>query len=568
MPSTKDDAGGGGGSTAVCNTAQCSAVSTQNGTTYSTPVNTAAKIKARVYVVAGGGGGGGESWLIQSGGAGGSGTVGGIGTAVGAWGSVNKGKPGTAGVFGAAGAGAIGTTFQTCTASCAKGHPTPFGADGGAGGGGFNDAKGGTPGWSGGGGGSGESFINKTSALGYVATSSSFAWTGHSAFTNGGAVVITWLNKTKAQIGNPEAPSDCGKDGQQSVAIPPGSTVTLTLAGGNGGEGNDNDIFTFGGKTDSPGGKGATVSATYKNTSTSAQDVTAIQGCDGLLGEEDGGQPGGEGLGNGGSDCQPATCGSSTGAAGSGGGASAICVGTVSPTTANITNNNCTFSTAAKAQQHLLLVAGGGGGGAQHSTCPIFGSGAAGGNGGNDQAGNWVPSTGATQSTAIFGVQVGKTGTAATGTWGKTAVETGKGGPAKLATFAPTGTDGTKGTIDGGGGGGGYTNGNGGVAAPTIISTCFGGTKPSGGGGGSSYAVKQAGTMVIQRCGKYTATKNPHTCPSLGAKNTGTGDPYELKWGSNTKATANGTIGIEEDYAYQAAALVYVSPTTKASTNW
>ncbi len=573
MPSQNDDAGGGGGSTAVCKVKTCSSVSKQGTTTYGAPITTVTELKSDVYLIASGGGGGGESFLFATGGNGGDGTTGSSGaTTVAGVGLVDKGTSGSGGFFSSGGAGGSGTKYLTCTAGCAVGHPTFIGGDGGAGGGGFSDGLGGTAGWSGGGGGAGESYINTTSNLSYVATSGT--WTGPA--TGAGLVIITWLNKTKAPIGSPIDASNCGFGGQNTVAVASGTTLTITLAGGNGGPGNEATFFGQAGHT-TAGGWGATISATYKNESSSTVFLTAIQGCDGLLGEENGGQTGGAGLGNGGRNCaatSPTPCtsqGGTAGAGGSGGGASAICAGSVGPNVATQTDNNCTYSSSP--ETHLLLVAAGGGGGAENNTCV---SANAGGSGGSGTAYNWTTTAhdGAAQTTKIFGLQAGANGAGPTGTWSKTGRADSKGGPANATTYAPTGTageadqNGWVGGIDSGGGGGGYTNGNGGKDVGTYIVNCLekffgGGTTPGGGGGGSSYAARSLDGMVVQTCAKGTGT-----CPSLGVTNTGTGLPYEIVWGHNTSTTATGNINIKEDQAYAPAALIYEAPTAKGTTTW
>ena len=337
--------------------------------------------------------------------------------------------------------------------------------------------------------------------------------------------------------------------GTRRVALASLTTVSIDLAGGNGGSGNYTAVFGTRGQL-YPGGAGAAVTATYKNVSTTTVYLTAIQGCNGQLGLENGGEQGGLGLGKGGFNCATGCGGTGNGASGSGGGASAVCVGSISPTNANPSNNNCTVGAT-----NMLMVAGGGGGGGEHGT---FSGSAPGGAGGKPTLTkhytftNSHPNT--YTATKITGIVAGHNGANASGTWGPTTLKTGLGGPATAA-YHPTGTVGFQGYADGGGGGGGYTNGDGGNAGtPTA----------QGGGGGSSYAAVSKNEMVLQTCPTGTPAA---TCPSLAQTNTSAKDPLDIKWGA-VGSTSTGSIRITERFAATPASLVFVAQTGAAQTTW
>ncbi len=490
LPST-GDAGGGGGASAVCTVTPCKATN---------PNITSANLASTVYMIAGGGGGGGESFLFATGGNGGNGgNTHTVGT------QFSKGNGGTGGFFSSGGGGGTGTAFSP---QGKPGTKTGLGGDGGGGGGGYVGGSGGTSGWSGGGGGAGESWINTSAAVGY---------SGTGTFTHPAAsfghVTITWLNTHHNQISQSTS-GICGVTAQRSVAVAPGATIVLSVAGGGGGRG-DTDAFFGGG--DGLGGTGTSISAAFKNTSTATVWISAVQGCDGTIGLKRGALPGGTGLGKG---------GATGNASGAGGGASAICVGS-SPT-----SSKCGRAPGDSA--NVLAVAGGGGGGAETVTCtPTAGPGGKAGSGSNWSGGS---STGQPQTTIVYGTH-----------------GAGPGGTGGGKTYSPTGGNGSTGTSDSGGGGGGYQGGKGGSTGSARFICIFGGSQPGSGGGGSSDLNPALGGLTLQSCaaGKALTTKAfAKGCPVLAGEYPTDSTPLptaikEVLWGRTAPGT-NGSVQVTQ----------------------
>jgi len=529
LPSSAD-AGGGGGATAVCATASC----------YATAISSTS-LGASVYAVAGGGGGGGESWLIAPGGTGGSGgsaSTHSVQVGASTVGVENDGLAGNNGFLSTGGSAGA----NTYSSAGGNGNQTGIGGDGGGGGGGFQGGGGGSTGWSGGGGGSGSSFYNTTAGLGYLASSGSFGG-GSNPY---GSVTITWESASQVAIGQPISPALCGAGGYRDVAVGPGSLVTLSAAGGNGGNG-DNQSFLWG--SGGTGGSGTSVTAAYKNTTTAAVYLTAIQGCSGVVGADDGGDPGGFGLGNGGFNVQCGTpppsgnCGTPNGASGSGGGASAVCVGS-SPTA-----NNCT------GQSSALVVAAGGGGGSEIGLCNEKNSGGAGGLGVN-----WGGGSSATQPST--GIVSGGSG--------------GNGGSPGGSTYSPNGGAGTYGPgiiilgtkvggVDGGAGAGGYQGGGGGSAGNDGFLCLIGIVTPGGGNGGSSYVATSNGGMQLQQCpnlGAYPACTVLSGLPNLSGQSIN-----EVLW-QPSPANSNGTVSVTQKSQTEPSGVISTTLGTVGSTTW
>ena len=115
-----------------------------------------------------------------------------------------------------------------------------------------------------------------------------------------GSVTITWESSTGTPVAPPVTPSNCGPSTQRTTQIPALAQVALQATGGSGGASVDLSLLTslgnfYGSKY---GGEGfaASIYATYQNTSSFPVDVTAIQGCQGAIGGENGVTQGGDGL--------------------------------------------------------------------------------------------------------------------------------------------------------------------------------------------------------------------------------------------------------------------------------
>jgi len=566
------DAGGGGGATAVCAITPCTSANI-----------TTANLANEMYMVAGGGGGGGEGILGFSGagGKGGNGVTttvtsgvaenGSNGSNASGW--FNDGNPGLGGAGGKATSG-----FSPAGGAGTKssGGFFNFNTDGGGGGAGYNGASGGGVGFGGGGGGAGASFYNTNTspAAGGIgayisgAAGTGFAGAGTTMSTtpsNYGSVIIQWETSTGAAVGTPVVPSSCGPYSERTTQIPALSDVSLQVSGGSGGYGDylgDFGIFS----TNGPEGVGATVVATYQNTSTLPVDVTAIQGCQGAIGGLSGDTAGGDGLRSTGSPTSGgANCsGCSQGDAGSGGGASAICVGTIAPGNDSPTNNNCT----AGASSLLMAAGGGGGGGGIAGPISIACNGGAGGNGGADTASDWPASTNLTtggvagtngaNSPSLFFLCTGATG--------------GAGGTGALANYAPTGGVGSNAgscSGDGGGAGGGMDGGSGGGSGSCLFGIFAG--VGAGGGGGSSYLAPSNGAMQLQACPVgsqclYSA------CPTSGQSNPATNQintsnvaVTEGEW-CNGQLNTNGAVSITDTAIPNSSAVLSQSPTPVPTT--
>ncbi len=448
------NAGGGGGSTAVCLIPACYA---------GTLLNTVGLMATDVYLVAGGGGGGGEGRAFAAGNGGSGGTATTAGPPSPLLGITNNGNGGSNSTFstggsphnaGQGGVGGQGTaSFSTAGAAGSPGQLSTSnsdgGEDGGAGGGGIDGGAGGTPGWGGGGGGAGSSFYNTL-----LAVPGSGTWTPVSPPPYG-QVTIQWEDAAGNLVAPIVSPQTCGMAGERTSQVAGLSTVSLQVIGGNGGQGSNEgkDPFNNG---NALGGSGTGITASFTNTSATPQDITAIQGCPGAIAT--GGlfpTVGGFGLSNGANNytllgCTRVPCLVDSG---SGGGGAAICVGNVDPGNDTASNNNCTSALPAD----ILMLAGGGGGGGGASS---FVSHLAGGNGGAAGIGtNWPGGSSSTQPTlgAVAGSGGGGGGSNG-GTAGSTTYGTAPGvGITVPLLVCPDGSGG-----DGGAGGGGYSGGGGG----------------------------------------------------------------------------------------------------------
>jgi hypothetical protein len=553
--SSSGNAGGGGGSTAVCLITASFPLSDCTASY----VTSTSRLASNVFMVAGGGGAGGSGRALASG----AGAVGGTGvsTVVAGLGVAENGSNGFMSAYangtnpgraGTGGAGGLGTA-----AYAPAGRPgnvstsnSDGGSDGGAGGGGYTGGSGGGPGWGGGGGGAGSSFFNTTAVLGYQSGTGAFVGQPRPATApNAGQVTITWLDSAGNTIST-DSPLACGMTGASTSVIPAFATVELQILGTTGGQGTVLGRSPFG--NTSNGGAGSSLVATYLNTSASPVYVTTVQGCNGAIGLENGPTSGGSGLGNGGANCTVGNCGlsnlcgsnpCSAGNAGSGGGATTICISTTAPTAGQAYVNQCcpTDITSAASctvdTSTLLMVAGGGGGGggssALHNAHTPGGDGGAGGIG-----------TNLTFTPSVTNVQTGLV----TGIAGGGGIPGIGGGTA----YVPDGLAGSPGTLcgqyggDGGGGGGGYGGGGGGGPGTTFGGNggCQNqGAQAGGGGGGSSYLCPPSidggctGPLQLQKCPPgahclYSPCVSSSTSP-FGARteqNTSTQPLDEAEW--------------------------------------
>ena len=574
---SQGNAGGGGGATAVCSVTPCtsSAITSSN-------------LPNNLYLIGGGGGGGGEGIFGATAGGGNGGSPGPVsvpsgmaengaaGSLATAWFNIRGGAGGAGGQAGsgyspAGGAGTLGRGW--------------FNADGGAGGAGYNGGTGGVAGFGGGGGGAGASFYNTnaapsgTGAIGaYVSGATGTGFVGSGVAMNAtpasyGSVTIQWEDSTGSPVGTPIVPSSCGPYAEQTSQIAALSSVSLQVSGGSGGNGDNLSLFgNWFGSGAGKEGVGATVVGTYQNTSTSPVYVTAIQGCQGSIGGDAGVTPGGDGLRtasastSGGNNCTG--CVGNQGDAGSGGGASAICVGTIQPGQDSPTNNNCT----AGANNMLMVAGGGGAGGGVSASLFSWCSAGAGGAGGAALSSDWPTST----NLATGGV-AGANGGGLTGGWCASATA-GTGGSALLANYAPTGgTGGSTNEVcsgDGGAGGGGFDGGNAGSAGTGGLGWpgfCFFAAPGAGGGGGSSYLAPSNGNLVLQQCAPGgQCLYSP--CPSAGQSNpatnqvnTSTVPVFQGEWCSG-QLDSNGTTTITDTAVPNSSGVLSQSPTSVPST--
>jgi hypothetical protein len=571
------NAGGGGGATAVCAVSPCTSSTITSG-----------NLANDLYLVAGGGGGGGEGIFgaTAAGGKGGSGVTttvtsgvaenGSTGANATAWFNINGG------VGGAGGKGSSGYVPGGGAGTHANGW---FDADGGGGGAGYNGGSGGQVGFGGGGGGAGASFYNTNTSpsaggIGaYVpaATGTGFVGTGTTMSTTPasyGSVIIQWEDSTGAPVGTPVVPASCGPYAERTTQIPALSDVSLQVSGGSGGNGDDLSIFGFWSDAGVQG-VGSTVVATYQNTSTLPVDVTAIQGCQGAIGGDDGVTPGGDGLET--ANANPATsggdncsgCTGNQGDSGSAGGASAICVGTIPPGSDTPTNNNCTVGGGSASD--LLMVAGGGGGGGGVSSGVIgLCNGGNGGAAGTATASDWPAST-----TLTTGGVAGSNGGAPNG-FACASYTVGAGGSASTSAYAPTGANGNSTSTDcsgdGGGGGGGMVGaGAGSYSTGYFPGFCIVGGAGAGGGGGSSYLAPTNGNLTLQQCPSGSqCLYSP--CPSSGQSNpatnqinTSSGAVDEGEWCAGQENT-NGAASITDTAVPNSSGVLSQSPTSVPST--
>jgi hypothetical protein len=571
--SSPGNAGGGGGSTAVClvtpvatvqrptpfQNQDCQANAQAQPPPPDGGVTTAAIVQSNVLLIAAGGGGGGEGRKLASGigGTGGtSATIPVLDTSNNQYGLTEGGNngfnsaypgggsPGRAGIGGQGGAGTtfspVGGNGQTSTSN------SDGGSDGGSGGGGFTGGTGGGPGWGGGGGGVGSSFYNTSNQTsnpstcatpqtsicqispvptcpGVAPTTTGFTGNNRNATTpSAGSVTVVWRDASGCPIST-ITPTACGMQGESTSKIPaaiPGHPVQvqLQLLGGTGGNGTIYGLQPHGQTNTSAFGRAAAVVASYQNSSQFPVYLTAIQGCAGGIGVQNGQNgvtAGGSGLGNGGSNCSTGTCSTPSGNGGSGGGASTICAVSGDPSQSfpgvppgqdsALFNNCCPQNQAGSTlspptpctpqSSSVLMTAagsGGGGGGAAEHNAHIPG-----GNGGDGGLGyNLVFAP--TPKNPQEGIVVGSAGGDGSGT----------GGAAGTTSFAPDGGAGTPGNAcnagyggDGAGGGGGYSGGGGGLPGTTFgggdgcqnqTNTGGGG----GGGGGSSYLCPSGGSCA------------------------------------------------------------------------
>jgi len=579
------NAGGGGGATAVCAISPCTSSTINSG-----------NLANDLYLVAGGGGGGGEGIFgaTAAGGKGGSGTTasvtsgvaenGAAGSNATAWFNINGGTGG------AGGTGAGGYLPGGGAGATANGW---FDADGGGGGAGYDGGSGGHVGFGGGGGGAGASFYNTNTSpsaggIGaYIpsATGTGFVGTGTTMNTtpaNYGSVIIVWEDSSGNPVAPPVVPASCGPYSERTTTIPALSNVSLQVAGGSGGDGDDLSYFgAWIGSGAGTQGVGATAVATYQNTSTSPVDVTVIQGCAGGIGGDSGVTAGGDGLRSagastsGGANCTG--CTGTEGDAGSGGGASAVCVGTIAPGQDSATNNNCNPNNTGGSASDLLMVAGGGGGGggveaAVASVCSNTGDG---GNGGADTASDWPASTNLTT-----GLVAGTSGVSIQEQTFFGFIEIcapasgGSGGTAVTANYAPTAANGNGTTAacggDGGAGGGGFDGGNAGAAGSGSLGCILGGPG-AGGGGGSSLLAASNGALQLQQCPSGSqCLYSP--CPGAGQSNPATNQintsqvaVYEGEWCTGQQNT-NGAASITDTAVPNSSSVLSQSPTTVPTT--
>jgi hypothetical protein len=566
--SSPGNAGGGGGSTAVCLVTpptflnqDCQANAQAQPPPPDGGVTTASTVESHVLLIAGGGGGGGEGRKLASGvgGTGGASTGGPSGTAVNdlttgkQFGLTEAGNNGFNSTYpgggspargGIGGEGGSGTTYsplggngQVSTSN------SDGGSDGGSGGGGFAGGSGGGPGWGGGGGGVGSSFYNTSNQTtidsgtgvasncatpqtsicqiypvptcpGFAPTATGFTGNNRNATTpTAGSVTVVWRDAAGCPIST-ITPTACGMQGESTSKIPaaiPGHPVQvqLQLLGGTGGNGTIYGLQPHGQTNTSAFGRAAAVVASYQNNSPFPVYLTAIQGCAGGIGVQNGQNgvtAGGSGLGNGGSNCSTGICSTPSGNGGSGGGASTICAVSGDPSQtypgvppgqdSPLYNNCCPQNQAGSSlspptpctplSSAVLMTAagsGGGGGGAAEHNAHIPG-----GNGGDAGLGyNLVFAP--TPKSPQEGIVVGSAGGNGSGA----------GGAAGSTSFSPDGGAGTPGNAcnagyggDGGGGGGGYSGGGGGLPGTTFGGSdgCQNQTNSGGGGGGgggSSY---------------------------------------------------------------------------------
>jgi hypothetical protein len=555
------NAGGGGGSTAVCLIPACYA---------GTSLNTVGLMASNVYLVAGGGGGGGEGRAFAAGNGGSGGTATTAGPPSPLLGVTNNGNGGSNSTFttggsphnaGQGGAGGQGTaSFTTANAAGSPGQlstsSSDGGEDGGAGGGGIDGGASGTPGWGGGGGGAGSSFYNTL-----LAVSGSGTWTPVNPPPYG-QVTIQWEDAAGNLVAPVVNPQVCGMAAERTSVVAADSTVSLQVIGGNGGQGSNigKDPYNNG---NALGGTGTGLTASYSNTSATPQDVTAIQGCPGAI-ATGGLVPtiGGFGLSSGANNylsCNRVPCVADSG---SGGGGAAICVGNVDPGNDTPSNNNCTSALPADI---LMLAAGGGGGGGASS----FVSHLAGGAGGAAGIGtNWPGTTSSTQPQ--LGAVAGTAGGGGTGgTAGSTTYGTAPGAGITVPLLVcPDGSGG-----DGGAGGGGYSGGGGGLYG-TTNNNCHKDTVSSGGGGGgSSYLATSAGHLSLTQCQPgvacmYSPCVANSPSPLVNNQpNTSSASLYEAEWCPGPSTTFGGASELVT-VAESAPSILTQTPSAYGKTVW
>ncbi len=521
--------GGGGGSTAVC-------VNINPCVDTSAFVNTLGGINNNVLMIAGGAGGGGEAFFLASGGSGGNG--GNAGNP-----AYTPGGAGQAGFFSNGGNGGSGSSYS-CTSSCTGDGQSGTGGEGGGGGGGFNGGNGGSSGWSGGGGGGGSSYLSGQtgeggSGFGVITSGTNKYQFDPAGAPKYGSVIVTWLNSSFAPVATPFSPNQCGTGDETSTQLPANSVITVTIAGGGGGNGDVSGIF---GGTAGTGGAGTAITASYTTGSTPVW-VSSVQGCAGVIGNLDGGDPGGLGLGNGGNNV-PTGSPSGSGASGSGGGASALCFGTTQ------VNSNCGTGSAT----NTLLVSGGGGGASEQDTCNSANNGGSAGLGTNSPTSN--ATTGIVKGTTPGGGNGGNGGDNGSGA--------GPGGAG--GTYSPNGSSGQYESSgpDSGGGGGGYDGGAGGTGGSDGF-LCISSTAAGGGGGGSSFVNTGATGLSLTTTPAGTTPANEvtiGTCPPITAAAVD-----ELCWTSNA-AGNSGTVTVTQTAVTTPAGVVYEGPGSGNSTTW
>ena len=302
--------------------------------------------------------------------------------------------------------------------------------------------------------------------------------------------------------------------GSFATATPPVGTVsaTVTISGAGGGGGGTN---SGSGGTGGSGGQVSTTLAITHNTGV----VSVKTGCGGGAGGESGSSdstksgPGGAAGyaagGSGGSGSSEFASVDGESSAGAGGGASGLCLG----------NGTCTTA---------LVVAGGGGGGGARWDCT--GSTGPGGGGAAQSGGTATVSSGAAGGTGDGSDGAGGGGGTSTAGGSGGSGDNQSGGAGANSPYASSGGNGGNGKgseagAGGGGGGGGYTGGGGGGG-----DGCTSGSDAGGGGGGGASAVN----------GTYASSTN-YAAGSAGGGNeaTGTGGLVTLTWNVDNLSVTN-----------------------------